>query len=107
MDIEYKNNTLKGLLMGKSIKTIFSNGEPIYNKNELIFSSDSPFTLKTYNLSKNWDGKINYALTLSDNVCTWMQWNGQEINSSILYSGTNNLYPKNHIIVYMVKIILI
>ncbi len=61
-------------------------------ENYLTFSSEEPFTLKTANTSKNWNGTLYYSTDLSE----WMEWNGEEISSSLsgkLYlAGEGNAY---------------
>ncbi len=56
----------------------------------LRFEGTQPFTLKTDNTSKNWDGIIEYS---TDNT-SWVIWNGEETpSSSVLYlRGTDNTY---------------
>lgn len=82
MDAEYKQDMLKGFILGNIIK------KPRLSNSltdSLLFYSKFPFTLKTSNLSKNWDGQI-YAT----NNNGWYEWNGQEINSynAIYVNGT-------------------
>ena len=56
----------------------------------LSFLGNEDFTLKTYNNSKNWDGKLEY----STDTTTWNTWDGTEISSSaggkLYLRGTGN-----------------
>ena len=64
----------------------------LVTKNAIVFYSESPFTLKTYNTSKNWkkadnsDGYIGYCSTNSANDSDWQEWDGTEI-PAVLNSG--------------------
>ena len=49
----------------------------------LSFIGNEPFTLKTYNTKKNWDGTLEYSTDASN----WRIWDGTEISSS-----NNSLY---------------
>ena len=61
----------------------------------LTFSSDTPFTLETYNSSVNWNGELEY----STDTRTWMLWQGERIDSAqhngkqmLFLRGTGNNY---------------
>ena len=49
----------------------------------LSFIGNEPFTLKTYNTKKNWEGNLEYSTDASN----WRIWDGTEISSS-----NNSLY---------------
>ncbi len=70
----------------------FSTGTCPCGAGVLTFSSDTAFTLKTYNTAKNWDGTLEYSTDLS----TWTVWTGTEISSSaggkLYLRGTGNTY---------------
>lgn len=55
-----------------------------------IEENGEPFTLKTNNTSKNWDGTLYY----STDTKNWAEWNGEEISSSndgkLYLRGKNN-----------------
>lgn len=63
------------------------------NNNYITINSASNFSLSTNNLTKNWNGTIEY----SNNGTTWTVWDGTNINSgninnqpAILLRGINN-----------------
>jgi len=55
-----------------------------------IEENSEPFTLKTNNASKNWNGTLEYSIDTQN----WSEWNGVEINSSndgkLYLRGTEN-----------------
>ena len=59
----------------------------------LTFSSPNPFSIKTYNSRKNWDGILEY----STDLVNWEEWNGSNISAIqrndgyvLYFSGTGN-----------------
>ena len=55
----------------------------------LSFIGNEPFTLKTYNTKKNWDGTLEYSTDASN----WRIWDGTEIsspNNSLYLRGSEN-----------------
>ncbi len=95
---EYVNNKEIGesLSVGEIFELIFSVRPKLYNKGLVIelleeppvttyltFQSDSSFTLKVNNNTKNWDGTLYYSTDLE----TWSVWGGTTINSA-----NNKLY---------------
>ena len=66
-------------------------------KSYLTFSSYNSFTLKVNNLTKNWDGTLEYF----DSDKTWTVWDGTTVLSAVYYDGEYFLYlrgTKNTII---------
>jgi hypothetical protein len=61
-----------------------------------IEENNEPFTLKTGDTSKNWDGTLEY----STDTQNWSEWNGAEISSSndgkLYLRGTENHYVSDH-----------
>jgi hypothetical protein len=97
--IEYVNNKEIGgsLSAGEIFELIFSARPKLYNKGLVVelleeppvttyltFQSDSSFTLKVNNNTKNWDGTLYYSTDLE----TWSEWDG----TTILNSANNKLY---------------
>jgi hypothetical protein len=97
--IEYVNNKEIGgsLSAGEIFELIFSTRPKLYNKGLVVelleeppvttyltFQSDSSFTLKVNNNTKNWDGTLYYSTDLE----TWSEWDG----TTILNSANNKLY---------------
>ena len=84
--------------MGDCFITRRGGGKPsglyVWKKYELIlpylsFIGNEDFTLKTYNTTKNWDGRLEY----STNKRAWNTWDGTEISSSgntLYLRGTGN-----------------
>ncbi len=54
----------------------------------LTFSSDQPFSLKTENRTKNWDGKLEY----SNGEGNWQLWDGRSELHSRNYGGKEVLF---------------
>ena len=53
-------------------------------------SAPEPFTLSTYNKTKNWDGTLYYS---TDEV-TWNEWDGTTTLSSAEHNGEHRLYVR-------------
>ena len=76
LDINVFNK--KGENVFKKIKDSMADGWPRYYLS-FIEENSEPFTLKTYNSTKNWDGVLEY----STDAKRWSEWNGtQQIDSS-------------------------
>lgn len=83
---------------GNDVQTLYLNSTKIWEKpsqdiNNLEFSAEEPFTLKTQNNSKNWNGTLQYS---TDRV-NWSTWNGTGTissgsNNKLYLRGTGNTY---------------
>ena len=63
-------------------------GIPEVPDDALLFWAMYPFSLETYNKTKNWDGKILY----SSDYSTWVEWDGASKISSAANGGFEKLY---------------
>jgi hypothetical protein len=87
LDINVFNK--KGENVFKKIKEIAASGwsNPYLS---FIEENSEPFTLKTYNNSKNWGGTLEYSIDTQN----WSEWNGTEVSSSdngkLYLRGTGN-----------------
>ena len=79
----------KGKNVFKKTKEGTASGWPVPYLS-FIEENKSPFTLKTTNTQKNWNGKLEY----STDKKIWNEWNGEEISSSdngeLFLRGENN-----------------
>ena len=75
-----KDSFLAGLSVGMSLR--YSKRIPKPTNPYLTFSSSLPFTIETKNLSKNWDGIIEW----SSDAISWFLWDG----ATTLSSNTSN-----------------
>jgi len=79
----------KGKNIFQRTKGVEANGFPVPYLS-FIEENKSPFTLKTTNTQKNWNGKLEY----STDKKIWNEWNGEEISSSdngeLFLRGENN-----------------
>lgn len=93
-DIEITNIGLsvfrKNKLMMEAKKEITASGFSRVPYLSFIEKNKTPFTLKTENKSKNWDGTLEY----SRDTQNWSEWDGTEISSSndgkLYLRGTGN-----------------
>ena len=79
----------KGEKVFKKAKESVASGWPVPYLS-FIEENSEPFTLKTNETSKSWNGTLEY----STNTSTWVVWNGTQISSSndgkLYLRGTNN-----------------
>lgn len=58
--------------------------------NCLTFSSAEPFTIATYNTTKNWDGTLYY----STDTTTWSEWSGKAAIESAEHGAEQRIYMR-------------